>query len=315
LYRPIALLSCLGKIFESIITKRITFWAENNNLLAEGHFGGRASRSTNDANLFLTSWVRQKWREKKIVAALFLDVKLASPSVIKEKLVETMKKHNAPTYLSAIIFNILSNRSTSLKMEYYLSPSFQLCCGLPQGSPLSPILYIIYNSLLLIKNYLNLHQNSILLGFIDDVTHVVADKDLESETRSLVNEGACSLIWGKQHNTILDRRKANFMIFSHCKLEIRPFNFGNIALPNSVSVRYLGIILDNKLLFKMHLDKVKKCGEQSANQLVRISRCSYGIGLQQSQTLLISVLCSCILFGSFIWATSRNEATVKKNYQ
>ncbi|KAA1110255.1 hypothetical protein PGT21_016062 [Puccinia graminis f. sp. tritici] len=49
-----------GKIFESILTKRITFWAENNNVLADGHFGGRAGRSTDDANLFLTSWIRQK---------------------------------------------------------------------------------------------------------------------------------------------------------------------------------------------------------------------------------------------------------------
>jgi hypothetical protein len=139
-YRPIALLLCLGKIFESIITKRITYWAENNQILAKGHFGGRASRSTDDANLFLTSWVRQKWREKKVVAALFLDVKSAFPSVIKEKLIETLIRHQAPPYISAIILDLLSNRSTSLKMEDYISPPFQLHCGLPQGSPLSPIL-------------------------------------------------------------------------------------------------------------------------------------------------------------------------------
>jgi hypothetical protein len=116
-----------------------------------------------------------KMEGKKVVSALFLDVKSAFPSVIKEKLVETMIKHHALPYLSAIIFNLFTNRSTSLKMEDYLSPSFQLHCGLPQGSPLSPILYIIYNSLLLINKLLDLTQDSISLGFIDDVTHWVPD--------------------------------------------------------------------------------------------------------------------------------------------
>jgi hypothetical protein len=100
------------------------------------------------------------------------------------------------------------------------------------------------------------------------------------------------------------------MVFSHRKLDVRPFKFGNISLPPSLSVKYIGLILDKKLLFKSHLDKVKKCGEKTANQLVRISRCSYGIGLQQSKNLISSVLISCILFGSFIWATKRNESSV-----
>jgi hypothetical protein len=61
------------------------------------------------------------------------------------------------------------------------------------------------------------------------------------------------------------------MILSHQKLDIKPFNFGNISLPNSSLVKYLGVILDSKLLFKSHLDKVKKCGEQTSNQLVCVS--------------------------------------------
>jgi hypothetical protein len=61
-YQPIALLSCLGKLFESIITKQNTFWAENNQALAKGHFGGREIRSTDNENMFLTSWIRHKWR-------------------------------------------------------------------------------------------------------------------------------------------------------------------------------------------------------------------------------------------------------------
>jgi ribonuclease HI len=100
------------------------------------------------------------------------------------------------------------------------------------------------------------------------------------------------------------------MLFTHRKLEVKPFKFGNLSLLLSHSVKYLGIILNSKLSFKNHLEKIKKCSEQTANQLIRISRCLYGIGMRQSRNLIISVLRSRILFGSFIWATSRNKASI-----
>jgi hypothetical protein len=101
------------------------------------------------------------------------------------------------------------------------------------------------------------------------------------------------------------------MIFTHRSVNARSFNLGEISMENSDSVKYLGIILDPCLSFKLHLDKVKKCGINTINQLNRISRCSFGLGLQQSRNLIISVLRSIILYGSSIWASKRNEAAVK----
>lgn len=83
-YRPIALLSCLGKVFETLIAKHVTYWAETRKILAQGHMGGRRQHSTDDAFVILTSWVHHKWREGKIVSGLFLDVKSAYPSVHKK---------------------------------------------------------------------------------------------------------------------------------------------------------------------------------------------------------------------------------------
>lgn len=78
-YRPIALLSCLGKILEKIIMSRITFWAESKNLIAPGHMGGRRNHSTDDALLILTTWIKGRWREGEVASALSLDVKSAYP--------------------------------------------------------------------------------------------------------------------------------------------------------------------------------------------------------------------------------------------
>lgn len=74
-YRPIALLSCMGKVFETLITRRMAHWAETNRTIAAGHMGGRRQHSTDVAFVILTSWIHHKWRRGKIVSGLFLDVK------------------------------------------------------------------------------------------------------------------------------------------------------------------------------------------------------------------------------------------------
>lgn len=84
-YRPIALLSCMSRVFESILTRRLAYWAETNKVIAEGHTGGRRQHSTDDAFVMLTTWIKHKWRQGFIVSGLFLDVKSAIPIGAHEK--------------------------------------------------------------------------------------------------------------------------------------------------------------------------------------------------------------------------------------
>ncbi|KAA1106601.1 hypothetical protein PGT21_036504 [Puccinia graminis f. sp. tritici] len=101
------------------------------------------------------------------------------------------------------------------------------------------------------------------------------------------------------------------MVFTHRHIQPPPLKFGEFSLPPSPNTKYLGIIFDSKLLFSDHLKKGKKSGDQTVAQLIRISRCSFGIGLQQSRNLTISVLRSRILYGSMIWASEKNHKQVK----
>lgn len=178
-YRPIALLSCLGKVLETAITRRLAHWAETNQILAQGHVGGRRQHSVEDAFVILTSWIHHKWREGKVVSGLFLDVKSAYPSVHKKRLIHSLTTKKCPDYLVRQIGTFLEGRTTDLRLQDYLSIRFDVEDGLPQGSPLSVILYLLYNSSLLIDTKISLKADKISLGFIDDVTHVVANKDVD----------------------------------------------------------------------------------------------------------------------------------------
>lgn len=311
-YRPIALLSCLSKVFESLLTHRIAYWAETNSVLAEGHTGGRQQRSTDDAFVMLTTWIKHKWRQGLIVSGLFLDVKSAYPSVHTDRLIHTLRSHECPEYLVQLIQTFLSNRSTNIRLETFLSHQFRITDGLPQGSPLSVILYLIYNTSLLIKHPVSLTSQRISIGFIDDVTHLVANKDIEQNITDLETEGRRSLRWGKTHGAIFDKKKAQLMHFTHRRHGNPAITFGDQVIEASGEVRWLGLWLDPKLSFSLHISRMQQRGKATIAQLHRISHCFWGLNPRETRKLISTVLKPRVLFGSIAWLTTRNQAKVQK---
>lgn len=312
-YRPIALLSCLGKVLETVITRRIAYWAETHKAIAPGHMGGRRQHSTDDAFIILTSWIHQKWREGKIVSGLFLDVKSAYPSVHKRRLLHTLKSKNCPAYIVQQIDSFLEDRTTTLRLQDFLSEGFNVDDGLPQGSPLSVILYILYNSSLLIDANISLQADRISLAFIDDVTHLVANRDIDHNVLDLEEEGDRSLGWGKSHGAIFDQKKAQLMHFTHKRHSNPPIMFGDQKLtPMTVELRWLGLWLDPKLTFGAHIKRMHQRGKATIAQLSRISRCYHGLNSRETRNLVSAVLKPRILFGSVVWFNTRTEGKVSK---
>lgn len=309
-YRPIALLSCLGKVFETVIARRLTYWAETNKVLAQGHMGGRRQHSTDDAFVILTSWVHHKWREGKIVSGLFLDVKSAYPSVHKKRLANTLRKQACPEYMVRQVEEYLDDRTTDLRLQDFLSEKFEVKDGLPQGSPLSVILYIIYNSSLLINLDVNMKSDKISLGFIDDITHLVANTDIDLNIMDLEEESDKALLWGRRHGAIFDQKKAQIMHLTHKKHSNPAVEFGNQLLKPKTEIRWLGLWLDPKLSFGTHIQKMYQRGKTTIAQLGRINRCFWGISPKEAKTLIQTVLKPRLLFGCVVWFNTRTEGKV-----
>lgn len=315
-YRPIALLSFLGKVFETLLAKRITYWAETNKRLAHGHMGGRRQHNVDDAFVILTSWIHQKWREGKVVTGLFLDVKSAYPSVNKQRLINILQDGGCPAYLSKQIDTYLDRRTNRLRLQDFLSDEFEIEDGLPQGSPLSVILYILYNSSLLINTDVSLQADKISLGFIDDVTHLVANHDIDMNILELEEEGDRSLEWGRTHGAIFDQKKAQLMHFTHKKHKNPHLEFGTqIIQAQTKELRWLGLWLDPKLTYGPHIHRMQHKGKATIAQLSRISRCYHGLSPKETKTLVTTILKPRILFGRIVWFNTRTAGKVSKIFQ
>lgn len=311
-YRPIMLLSCLGKVFKTVLARRLTHWAETKRILVQGHMGGRRQHSTDDAFVILTSWIHQKWRTGKMVSGLFLDVKSAYPSVHKHRLADTLWKKQCPEYIVRQVERYLSNRTTHLRLQDYLSERLEVEDGLPQGSPLSVILYIIYNLNLLIHLDVDFQSDKISLGFIDDVTHLVGNPDIESNVLELEYEGERALRWGRKHGAIFDQKKAQVIHLTHKKHDNPKIRFGEQVLSPKQELRWLGLWLDPKLSFGPHIQKMCQRGKVTLAQMGRINKCFWGMSPRETKTLVTTVLKPHILFGCIVWYNTKTEGKVSQ---
>ena len=163
-YRPITLLSCLGKLIERIIKHRLTLFAESHNLLLNNQAGFRKGRCTNDNLLHLTHDVSSNLHQSRKVALVVFDIKQAFDSVWHNGLLFKLKQMRTPDYLWQWCKQFLNGRTSLIELNSSISDTFELRRGNPQGSPLSPLLYILYTS----DSLLSIPNHTISNLFADD---------------------------------------------------------------------------------------------------------------------------------------------------
>ncbi|OQD74227.1 hypothetical protein PENANT_c184G05569, partial [Penicillium antarcticum] len=201
-FRPVALLNTLGKFSETVVARRISYAAETNGLLPRSHLGGRKGISTDHAIHIIIDRIKTAWgKGKPVVSLLMLDVSGAYDNVSHERLLHNLKKRRLGHFFPWVRA-FLTNRSTRIRI--------------PQGSPISPILYLIYNADL-VENCANGVSSN---GWVDDVCFMTKG-DSERETIKKLR-AACRKAdqWAEKHASV-DLRMVRLR-FHRSELEPEP---------------------------------------------------------------------------------------------
>lgn len=154
-YRVIFLLNCLGKVLERILAKRLGALAEVTHLLHPTQIGGRSRKSAIDAGLLLLDNVQEQRRLGRQTSTVFLDIKGAFDHVAQNQLLSVMRKLNLPLSLISWTRSFLTERLLRLTFDGQAQDFNPIQSGIPQGSPISPILFLIY-----IRDLFQISQNS-----------------------------------------------------------------------------------------------------------------------------------------------------------
>ena len=142
-YRPISLLSCLSKVMEKMVSDRLSFYVEYNNLLRSSQYGFRANRSTIDPLISIDHKIRASLVNRKVTILVFFDLKSAFDTVNHIELFKTLVDLGVKGRMLTWLISFLSNRKIQVILEDKVSNIYNINTGVPQGSILGPILFII----------------------------------------------------------------------------------------------------------------------------------------------------------------------------
>ena len=302
-YRPIALLNTMAKVMTAIIADHISYLSEKHQLLPAHHFGGRPGRTTTDAVHLLTYRIKEAWRAGNVAAVLFLDIEGAFPNAVPERLASNLRKRGIPEKYVKFTESMLLNRTTKLKFDGYESEDHSINNGIGQGDPLSMILYQFYNA-----DLLDIPESSdeSSMAYVDDALLVAIAKTFREAHQMLaamMTRRGGVIDWSRVHNSSLKYSKLALVDFAHpaSTKERTPLTLLSGEIQPAPSTKYLGVMLDQHLNWKVqHAYAIEK-GTKWAAQIRRIARPTWGITPKYARRLYISVALPRIMYGADLW--------------
>lgn len=268
-YRPISLLSIFSKIFEKVINNRLTSYLTKFKILANNQFGFRSGRSTEDAVMELTDAVIDNIERRHKTIGVFLDLSKAFDTVSVPILLSKLEYIGIRGKVLDVFRSYMSGRKQFVRVGNFASNQRFLNYGVPQGSVLGPTLFLIYvNQLCLLQL-----PNCKIISYADDTALVVHGRDWDGARRNAELALHAVMNWLTKNLLTLNVSKTKFMTFSSTKsgqpvrpIEIHAHTCLNTAINQTCncptleyteSIRYLGVIVDNHLKWKQHIDSVR----------------------------------------------------------
>jgi ribonuclease HI len=298
-YRVISLLNCLGKISERILAQKLGYLAETTHLLHPTQIGGRLHKSAVDAALLLTNEVESNRRLKRKTTTLFLDIKGAFDHVAKNQLLATLQHLRLPISLISWASSFLGNRTLRLSFDGQTEEFSTLNSGIPQGSPVSPLFFLIY-----IRDLFQSVASSVrVLSYMDDISLTVSSFSLKKNIRILQREAAKLYSLGAKNAIEFDLAKTELIHFTTSK----EAKTASLELPNGASiepknlVRWLGIWFDSGLTFKQHVAIRTSQARSTFMRMTRLANTDRGLSPFALRQLYLACVTSVVDFGSPVW--------------
>ena len=293
-YRPIALTSAFCRILESIISKKILDHLLFNDLILANQYGFLPNRSSTHQLLYcLDKWYTSFFTEQ-INYITYTDIRKAFDTVSHTKLGLVLESYGINLELLQWISNFLSNRNQVVRIQSSFSSSLPILSGVPQGSVLGPLLFIIFiNDIILsVKSQ---HSADFAL-FADDAKFFSTDpRELQLSLNAFTNAT-------KAYQLSLAPEKCFILPIGKSKLQnsLVTFSVDSFNLPNKSSAQDLGVVIASDLKWEKHISKVYR---QASFRSYQIIKCFRTKNIWTYISLYKSYVCPILEYQSQIWST------------
>ena len=255
-YRPISLLSCVGKLAERVIKNRLYNFLEGTNLIVKEQSGFRNKRGTADNLLFMTQKIQECLNRGKKVCGIFFDISKAFDKVWHAGLIYKLIYLGVPMYIIRFIKSFLSDRFFKVKINDAYSEPHPITCSVPQGSVLGPLLFLVFIGDIPLSNIKSTSYSAL---FADDLSSIFFFKKPGKIIKSIKTYLENLVSWLFKWRLKMNASKCCYTIFSNTgrsnmEMDLR---LNGDPIPYNPNPVFLGITFDEGLCFKKHFENLR----------------------------------------------------------
>ncbi len=319
-YRPVSVLPCFSKILERLMFNRCMDFIDKNNVLNKKQFGFRSNHSTQMAIIELVDKITKSVELNESTLGIFLDLSKAFDTIDHGILIHKLEHYGFRGIVLEWFKSYLKNRNQFVRYQSCDSDMKYITCGVPQGSILGPLLFILYvNDIVATTSLFD------IILFADDTTLLYSDPDIASKMDTINNELNEINNWFRANKLSVNASKTNYMILGTPHLTNKYYDSSNDpsdgtsdmqnksvgkriqVILNDVSLqrvgytKFLGVIIDENLTWKKHIDAISKTISRNAGMLTKLKH-------YVPEYILYSLYCTLILpyinYGILIWGNT-----------
>ena len=297
-YRPISSLPYLSKIFERYVTNQITSFFSKFNIISKSQFGFQKGVSTADALIELTESIYQSLNNKSHHISILIDLKKAFDTMNHNILLNKLYLYGIRGLPLAWFRSYLGQRRSYVKLGESASDVLVSNIGIPQGSILGPILFLVFINDL--PNVSNLFKTCL---FADDTTLSVSNSNAVQLVETVNSDLNKISSWTLSNRLTINIDKTELLLFSNKDFDknVHKLVLNNVPLRYVDSCKFLGVHIDHNMTFKVHIDHIAGKLSRGVGILYNIRR---KLNIESRVEYYYAMLYPYLSYNSLIWAST-----------